>query len=196
MRVGPRCWSNIGPTSELSRRWVNVGPTNIATWDRFHTRSTSDLQKRDQIDGLVQERRNSSALAMELRLSCTNPSRYTPWPHGGLKMGQVWGFRTLTEKVFIQVISNLAQGVLIGRVFRNDLTFNPVAKYLAPWWATIWSNLRGWGGGVGRDATCHAVHVTCIGIPIIIKIRRSHGHLWHLKNGKYMYPEITVVILK
>ena len=28
------------------------------------------------IDGLVQERRNSSALAMELRLSCTNPSTY------------------------------------------------------------------------------------------------------------------------
>ena len=28
----------------------------------------------DNIDGLVQERRNSSALAMELRLSCTNPS--------------------------------------------------------------------------------------------------------------------------
>ena len=26
------------------------------------------------IDGLVQERHNSSALAMELRLSCTNPS--------------------------------------------------------------------------------------------------------------------------
>ena len=25
-------------------------------------------------DGLVQERRNSSVLAMELRLSCTNPS--------------------------------------------------------------------------------------------------------------------------
>ena len=29
-----------------------------------------------RIDGLVQERRNSSALAMELRLSCTNPSKY------------------------------------------------------------------------------------------------------------------------
>ena len=28
----------------------------------------------NDIDGLVQERRNSSALAMELRLSCTNPS--------------------------------------------------------------------------------------------------------------------------
>ena len=28
----------------------------------------------DHIDGLLQERRNSIALAMELRLSCTNPS--------------------------------------------------------------------------------------------------------------------------
>ena len=27
----------------------------------------------DHFDGLVQERRNFSALAMELRLSCTNP---------------------------------------------------------------------------------------------------------------------------
>ena len=29
-----------------------------------------------QIDELMLERRNSSALAMELRLSCTNPSKY------------------------------------------------------------------------------------------------------------------------
>ena len=32
------------------------------------------LNAHQHIDGLVQERRNSSALAMELRLSCTNPS--------------------------------------------------------------------------------------------------------------------------
>ena len=32
---------------------------------------------RDKIDGLVQERHNSSALAMELRFSCTNPWKYT-----------------------------------------------------------------------------------------------------------------------
>ena len=32
---------------------------------------------KDQIDGLVQERFNSSALAMALRLSCTNPSRWS-----------------------------------------------------------------------------------------------------------------------
>ena len=29
-----------------------------------------------QIDGLVLERRNSSALAMELHLSCIDPSKY------------------------------------------------------------------------------------------------------------------------
>ena len=32
----------------------------------------------DYFDGLVQERRNSSALAMALRLSCTNPSIWVP----------------------------------------------------------------------------------------------------------------------
>ena len=30
----------------------------------------------DEIDGLVQEEHNSSALAMELRLSCTNPWKW------------------------------------------------------------------------------------------------------------------------
>ena len=29
-----------------------------------------------QTDGLLQERRNSSALVMELRLSCTEPSKW------------------------------------------------------------------------------------------------------------------------
>ena len=32
---------------------------------------------KDNIDGLVQKRRNSIALAMELHLSCTNPSIYS-----------------------------------------------------------------------------------------------------------------------
>ena len=34
-----------------------------------------------EIDGLVQERRNSSALAMELRLSCTNPLKWKHFAH-------------------------------------------------------------------------------------------------------------------
>ena len=33
-------------------------------------------QKSENIDGLVQKRRNSSVLAMELRFFCTNPSIY------------------------------------------------------------------------------------------------------------------------
>ena len=35
------------------------------------------------------------------------------WPLGGLRTGQIWGFQTLTEKDFIQFISNLAS-VLMG----------------------------------------------------------------------------------
>ena len=34
---------------------------------------------RYDLDGLVQERCNSSAIAMELRLSCTKPSIYMKW---------------------------------------------------------------------------------------------------------------------
>ena len=42
----------------------------------------------DDIDGLVQERRNSSALAMELRLSCTNPLTWKCFCITGLLWGQ------------------------------------------------------------------------------------------------------------
>ena len=42
------------------------------------------------IDGLVQERRNSSALAMELRLSCTNPSICTP--HAAFLHNPTWSY--------------------------------------------------------------------------------------------------------
>ena len=44
--------------------------------DHPESRGHSPQQQVD-IDGLVQERRNSSALAMELRLSCTNPPTAT-----------------------------------------------------------------------------------------------------------------------
>ena len=51
------------------------------------------------IDGLVQERRNSSALAMELRLSCTNPSKYS---QSGLFPGTV-GDERYQAKKFVRV---------------------------------------------------------------------------------------------
>ena len=42
----------------------------------YHADATMTLAFTDHIDGLVQERRNSTANALELRLSCTNPSMY------------------------------------------------------------------------------------------------------------------------
>ena len=35
------------------------------------------------------------------------------WPHGGLKLGQIWGVRILTEKVFIQFTLSLAVCFLV-----------------------------------------------------------------------------------
>ena len=52
----------------------------------------------DHIDGLVQERRNSSALAMELRLSCTNPSIYASASGATLK-NMVKLFKRIQEQI-------------------------------------------------------------------------------------------------
>ena len=49
----------------------------------------------DNVDGLVQERRNSSTLAVELRLSCINPLMY------GLEWGTVYA---LTRGLFLVFI--------------------------------------------------------------------------------------------
>ena len=48
-------------------RWFDIKSDLHQWWA-----SSTDLQ----FDGSVQERRNSSALAMELGLSCINPSSY------------------------------------------------------------------------------------------------------------------------
>ena len=55
----------------------------------------------DHIDGLVQERCNSSALAMELWLSCTNPSIYTvrisPFVLNHLEEWHSWDWDQVTQ---------------------------------------------------------------------------------------------------
>ena len=62
------------PLSKHSRRrWVETPLRSL--WR--HVMWCHDSMRR-HIDGLVQERRKPSALAMELRLSCTNPSKYNP----------------------------------------------------------------------------------------------------------------------
>ena len=53
--------TNMGPMwGRQDPGGPHVGPMNFAIWD--------------YADGLVQERLNSSVLAMELHLFCTNPS--------------------------------------------------------------------------------------------------------------------------
>ena len=54
----------INRCGRISRRFLGI--------EKCESRRVTDL-----FDGLVQERRNSIALAMELRLSCTNPSFFT-----------------------------------------------------------------------------------------------------------------------
>ena len=56
------CIIVLVPVKQLWRIWRNASPESTGT---------------NNIDGLVQERRNSSALALELHLSCTNPSILT-----------------------------------------------------------------------------------------------------------------------
>ena len=83
------------------------------------------------IDGLVQERRNSSALATELRLSCTNPSIWTAaiktssrdeW-YGG------WGFILVVNRdfhhhmqKFVMSLSSTADPVLSVATIRTSNT--------------------------------------------------------------------------
>ena len=70
------------PYSPEEHEYGHVGPHNDygaalhgdIKWVRGQHYNTLEWH---YIDGLVQERRNSSALAMELRLSCTNPSIWT-----------------------------------------------------------------------------------------------------------------------
>ena len=59
-------WLHIGTLVQLER--YIVGSWNSSLW-----------KTRSYIDGLVQERCNSSGLAVELCLSCTNPSIYPAW---------------------------------------------------------------------------------------------------------------------
>ena len=95
---------NMGPTwGRQGPGGPHVGPMKLTIWDVACDRKldvlmrcieklgiltimtiSSQLPFHEYIDGLVQERRNSIALAMVLRLSCTNPSTCTSllhWEH-------------------------------------------------------------------------------------------------------------------
>ena len=59
----------------FSRQFAKSSPHTMQfSRDNWNNTAVCVYTHNIYIDGLVQERRNSSALAMELRLSCTNPS--------------------------------------------------------------------------------------------------------------------------
>ena len=55
---------------------ISMGGSLEPTW-QYSCTSQVNFLKQIHIDGLMQEKCNSSALAVELRLSCTNPSIWT-----------------------------------------------------------------------------------------------------------------------
>ena len=94
--------SNIGPMPVLlSWRWQNVGPTPIPIWDH-RTKIWFSTHKKDPIsliDGLVQERHNSIANALELCLSCTYPSIFS--------QGYIYGV------YFVSIIENTGSVLIL-----------------------------------------------------------------------------------
>ena len=89
-------WCGGGQIPRPHHIYLWSGPATEVGW-RWHSDGTLERGKED-IAGLMQERHNSSALAMEWRLSCINPS-IDSWsssqsndvlyrkPHCGDKMG-------------------------------------------------------------------------------------------------------------
>ena len=68
--VGMYCGNSLVHAFSFNTSWESDHGVNDDNDELAGARTPAD-----EIDGLVQERRNSIALAMELRLSCTNPSK-------------------------------------------------------------------------------------------------------------------------
>ena len=65
-------------THKLPVMMTNINHEVLSSWESKPSVNKKQLvTDLSQIDGLVQEICNSSALAMELCLSCTNPSKYS-----------------------------------------------------------------------------------------------------------------------
>ena len=102
------------------------------------------------IDGLVQERHNSSALAMELHLSCTNPSilnqalpvikiptqslflgKVLNFVHGSLALGKVFNFYISyqKEKQVDKLISDVMHFISFSSFYQNSCFANFSPKH-------------------------------------------------------------------
>ena len=87
------------------------------------------MTEAEHIDGLVQENRNSSALAMELRLSCTKPLSWVtihkwhhpkPRPHG-----RAMGCRLWVERKLTMLLSHCTENIYIELNMLTPLMLEP-----------------------------------------------------------------------
>ena len=72
--------SNTTVDDNVVLSFTNCGITDKKNREKLYDKWTERIN--EHIDGFVQLRRNSIANALELRLSCTNPSNYVGWAHG------------------------------------------------------------------------------------------------------------------
>ena len=79
----------------------------------------------DHVDGLVQERRNSSALAMELRLSSTNPSMWLCLTKGLAMFSAYWNYWHLSfiYKIIIRYVMLYNIILLSCRFYKHHTHF-------------------------------------------------------------------------
>ena len=111
---------------------------------------------RPQIDGLVQERRNSIANALELRLSCTNPSK--------------WGIPYLLRS---KVIFNVVQSIKIHGICSRWLC----SQYCCHWWL---STIRCLGYLLYTQNNDHVLswELALGSVKIIAMVFMNNNHLW------------------
>ena len=109
---------------DTERVYFDTGSCYIPKMVHFTLSNTGlTLNIHLHIDGLVQGRRNSSALAMELRLSCTNPSIW--YVNNGVKCWQSVS-PTVSTKAFILHLNdaltlNILVSVIIVKYFDTKL---------------------------------------------------------------------------
>ena len=119
---------------------------SASAWEGF----SHCLPASSYIDGLVQERRNSSALAMELRLSCTEPSTcnvnrnkpglalletITYLQHSHLKIYflsfyRIQSFSSCMPGMIHVTFADMFSGISHLSLFRNDLYYIMITSWI------------------------------------------------------------------
>ena len=93
------------------------------------------------LDALVQERRNSSALAMELRLSCTNPSTWSVDHLSYFMKKSIWFYFPSYAVVILTLFYKKVHSILFNKLYRWFLKCIEIVNHLEfPQIRIFWSN--------------------------------------------------------